>query len=133
MLPDVPLHSQTLLRLPHKQLQKHTRDYKLNMTGLDVFDNRRTGSQSASLKKKKKKYEIMSDLDQNVFGVFGEPARINRVVCSYGLEQLLFIAAVERRLTDQHLVQQHSERPPVHSAVVLLTQQDLTHTHTHTV
>ena len=78
----------------------------------------------------------MSDLDQNVFGVFGEPARINRVVCSYGLEQLLFIAAVERRLTDQHLVQQHSERPPVHSAVVLLTQQDLTHTshtHTHTV
>lgn len=71
--------------------------------------------------------EIMSDLDQNVFGVFGEPARINRVVCSYGLEQLLFIAAVERRLTDQHLVQQHSERPPVHSAVVLLTQQDLTH------
>lgn len=72
----------------------------------------------------------MTDLDQNVFGVFGEPAGIEGVVCPNGLKQLLFIAAVERRLTGQHLVQQHSERPPVHRAVVLLTQQDLKITHT---
>lgn len=45
------------------------------------------------------------DLDQNVFGVFGEPAGVSWVVCPYGLKQLLFVAAVERRLADQHLVQ----------------------------
>lgn len=74
----------------------------------------------------------LTDLDQNVLGVFGEPTRIDGVVCSYGLKQLFLVAAVERRLTDEHLVQQHAERPPVHWAVVLLPQQDL-NPHKHTV
>lgn len=69
----------------------------------------------------------LSDLDEYVLCSFAEPVGINGGVCPYGLKQLLFIAAVERRLTDQHLVQQHSEWPPVHRAVVLLTQQDLIH------
>lgn len=71
----------------------------------------------------------VTDLDQYVLGVLTEPAGIEGVVCSYGLEQLLFVAAVERRLADEHLVEQHSKRPPVHRAVVLLTQQDLLDTY----
>jgi len=72
----------------------------------------------------------MADLDEDVLGVRGEPAGVGGVVGPDGLEQLLLVAAVERGLAQEHLVQQYPERPPVHRAVVLLTQKDLTPEHT---
>lgn len=42
-----------------------------------------------------------------------------------GLEELVLIVSVERRLTNQHLIQQDSKGPPVHGEGILLTQQDL--------
>ncbi|TNN50664.1 hypothetical protein EYF80_039114 [Liparis tanakae] len=68
----------------------------------------------------------MADLDEDVLGVRGQPAGVGGVVGPDGLEQLLLVAAVERGLAQEHLVQQYPERPPVHRAVVLLTQKDLT-------
>lgn len=69
--------------------------------------------------------QTVSDLVQDVLGVFVKPERVGGVVRPYGLKQLLLVAAVEWRLSGQHLVQQDAEGPPVHRAVVLLTQQDL--------
>lgn len=66
-----------------------------------------------------------ADLDEDVLGVLGEPAGVGGVVSANGQEELLLVVAVERRLADEHLIQQHPERPPVHGAAVLLAQQDL--------
>ena len=76
---------------------------------------------------------VTSDLDQDVLGVLGQPGGVGGVVSADGLEQGLLVLPMEGGLANQHLVQQHAERPPVHRTVVLLAQQDLhTHTHTHT-
>lgn len=69
--------------------------------------------------------QTVSDLVQDVLSIFIKPGRVGGVVRPYGQKQLLLVAAVERRLSGQHLVQQDAEGPPVHRAVVLLTQQDL--------
>lgn len=65
------------------------------------------------------------DLDEDVLGVLGEPAGVGGVVSADGQEELLLVVAVERRLANEHLVQQYPERPPVHGAAVLLAEQDL--------
>lgn len=69
--------------------------------------------------------QAVSDLVQDVLGVFFEPGRVGGAVHPNGQKQLLLVTAVERRLPGQHLVEQDAEGPPVHRAVVLLTQQDL--------
>lgn len=66
-----------------------------------------------------------ADLDEDVLRVLAEPAGVGGVVGADGQEELLLVVAVERRLANEHLVQQHPERPPVHRAAVLLAQQDL--------
>lgn len=60
-----------------------------------------------------------------VFRLFGDPSRVVRGVCPDGLEKLVFAVTLERRLSDQHLVYQYTERPPVNWEGVLLSQQDL--------
>lgn len=60
-----------------------------------------------------------------VLRLCGDPSRVVRGVCPDGLEKLVFVVALERRLSDQHLVHQHTERPPVNREGVLLSQQDL--------
>ena len=40
-------------------------------------------------------------------------------------EQLVFVAPVERRLANEHLVQQHAEAPPVDAVRVLHAFDDL--------
>ena len=62
---------------------------------------------------------------QEVFGFLGDPAGGVGRVHANGLKQLVLIVAVEGRLSDEHLEQQHPERPPVHRERVLLSQQDL--------
>lgn len=66
-----------------------------------------------------------ADLDEDVLGVLGEPAGVGGVVGADGQEELLLVVAMERRLANEHLIQQHPERPPVYRAAVLLAQQDL--------
>lgn len=60
-----------------------------------------------------------------VLGFLGDPARVVGRVCTDRLKQLVLIITMEGGLANQHLVQQHSKRPPVHREGVLLTQQDL--------
>lgn len=38
-------------------------------------------------------------------------------------EELVFVATAEWRLTDQHLVEQHTERPPIDILIVFFTLQ----------
>lgn len=58
-------------------------------------------------------------------GLLGDPPRVVWGVCPDGLEELVFVVALEWRLPDQHLVDQYAERPPVNREGVLLSQQDL--------
>lgn len=66
-----------------------------------------------------------SDPFQQVLGLLVDPAGVMGRVHTDGLKELVFIVAMERRLANQHLVQQDSKGPPVHGEGVLLTQQDL--------
>ncbi len=71
--------------------------------------------------------ERTADTDQAEAGggVLVDPARVVRRVVQDAVEQVVLVVPVERRLADQHLVQQHAERPPVHRRVVLPAAQDL--------
>lgn len=51
---------------------------------------------------------------KQALGLLGDPPRVVRGVCPDGLKQLILIVALERRLTNQHLVHQHTKRPPVY-------------------
>ena len=51
--------------------------------------------------------------------------RIKRLILQNSIENFIFIVAPERRLPKQHLVHQHTERPPVNRAAVTLFQNDL--------
>ena len=44
----------------------------------------------------------------------GQGVWVARRVMQDGVEQVILIVAVERRLTNQHLIQQDAKRPPVH-------------------
>lgn len=61
-------------------------------------------------------------------GFFAEPHRIEDVVVEDGLEQVVLVVGLERRLSGHHLVHQHPERPPVHGGSVLQLLQDLVST-----
>lgn len=78
-------------------------------------------------RKKKQNCSICCSPDpfQQVLGLLVDPARIMGRVHADGLKQLVLIVSVERRLTNQHLIQQDSKGPPVHGEGILLTQQDL--------
>lgn len=51
---------------------------------------------------------------QQVLGLLVDPAGVVRSVHTDGLKQLVLVVSMERRLSDQHLIEQHAERPPVH-------------------
>lgn len=46
---------------------------------------------------------------EQVLGLLADPARIVGSVHADGLKQLILIISVERRLTNQHFIQQHPE------------------------
>lgn len=60
-------------------------------------------------------------LAQHSDRIFGYVVRIPWYLIADGPEQLVLVAAAERRLADQHFVQQHAERPPVDGLIVVLT------------
>ncbi|CAD0201508.1 unnamed protein product [Chrysodeixis includens] len=55
-----------------------------------------------------------------VFGFLAQSLRIRHAIISDSRKQFLFILTIKRRLSDQHLIQQHSIRPPVHRLAVRL-------------
>lgn len=58
-------------------------------------------------------------------GLLGQRFGIGDVLIGDGGKELLFVLAVERRLTDEHLVEQNAVRPPVDAPSVRLVQNDL--------
>lgn len=61
-------------------------------------------------------------------GLLAEPHRVEDVVVQDGLEQVVLVVGLERRLAGHHLVHQHAEGPPVHRGSVLQLLQDLNDT-----
>ena len=59
-----------------------------------------------------------------IFCFFGHCLRIAYVVIGDRTEELLLVLTVKRRLSDQHLVEQNAERPPVHRLSVRLVCED---------
>ena len=51
--------------------------------------------------------------------------RIQRLILEDRIENLILVVSSERRLTKQHLVNQHSKRPPIYRSSVALFQNDL--------
>lgn len=51
---------------------------------------------------------------KQVLGLLVDPAWIVGGVHADGLKQFILVISMKRRLTDQHFVQQHPKRPPVH-------------------
>jgi hypothetical protein len=50
---------------------------------------------------------------------------VQRLIGQDGVIDLVFILSAERRLLQEHLVDENSECPPIHSAAVLLVKEDL--------
>lgn len=69
--------------------------------------------------------DSISYLHEKVLRLLLKPPRVEGIVHSDGVEKLFFVLPVERRLTNEHLIEEHAERPPVNRMVVFLTQQDL--------
>ena len=57
--------------------------------------------------------------------LLGDPARVVRRVVTDRVEEVILVVTVEGRLTNQHLVKQHAEAPPINRAVVLVAFQYL--------
>ena len=60
-------------------------------------------------------------------GLFGERSRVGDGLVADVSEELIFVLAVERRLTAQHFEEQHAVRPPVHTSTVRLVLDYLQH------
>lgn len=70
-------------------------------------------------------------LHQNVLCILVQPARVEGVIHTDGLEKLLFILAMERGLPNEHLIQEDTKGPPVNRGVVFLPQQYLPRKRSH--
>ena len=66
-------------------------------------------------------HEALEDGD----GVLAQPDRIEHLVVQDGLEEVVLVVGLERRLTGHHLVHEHAQRPPVHAEAVVELLQDL--------
>ena len=60
-----------------------------------------------------------------LLGLSGQRLWVGDCMICDGPEQLLFVFAVERRLTNEHLVEQDAVSPPIHRLVVRLVVDDL--------
>uniref|UniRef100_A0A2M3ZMV2 Putative secreted peptide n=1 Tax=Anopheles braziliensis TaxID=58242 RepID=A0A2M3ZMV2_9DIPT len=61
----------------------------------------------------------------DILRLLAQALRIGHVVIGDGGKQFLLILAIERWLTDEHLVQQHTVGPPIDRLTVRLVQNDL--------
>ena len=64
---------------------------------------------------------------QQLLGLLGEEAGEVGLLVADRPEQLVLVATVERRLPDQHLVEEDAKGPPVHAVAVLQALDDLKH------
>lgn len=55
----------------------------------------------------------------------GERLRVGHIVVCNGSKEFLLVLSIEGWLTHQHLIQQYSIRPPVHTFTIWLVQDDL--------
>jgi len=62
---------------------------------------------------------------ENTHGLPGEPDGVEHVVVQNGLEQVLLVVRLERRLPRHHLVHQHAQGPPVNRRPVVQLLQNL--------
>lgn len=69
--------------------------------------------------------DFISYLHEKVLRLLLKPSRVEGIVHTDGVEKLFFILPMERGLTNQHLIEEDAEGPPVNRMVVFLTQQDL--------
>lgn len=63
----------------------------------------------------------------NLLRLLGQRLWVGDVVVGDGGEQLLLVLAVERRLADEHFVEQHPVSPPIHALAVRLVLNNLQH------
>ena len=68
---------------------------------------------------------VVAHQKQQLLGLLGEEPREVGLLVADRPEQLVLVAPVERRLPDQHLVEQDAEGPPVHAVRVLHPLDDL--------
>ena len=52
-------------------------------------------------------------------GLLAQPDRVEHFVVQDGLEQVVLVVGLERRLAGHHLVHEHAQRPPVHAEAVV--------------
>lgn len=59
------------------------------------------------------------------YSLEGHGFGIGDIVIGDGCEQLFFVFAIERRLTGEHLEQEHTVGPPIDTLAIFLIQNDL--------
>ena len=68
---------------------------------------------------------FLQQQNQNGFRLFGQEARIVGLFVANAPEELVLVAAVERRLSHHHFVEEDTERPPIDALVVFEPFDDL--------
>jgi hypothetical protein len=68
---------------------------------------------------------ISTDPFQYIDGLATQPHGVQDVIVQDGLEQIILIICLKRRLARHHLVHKHTQRPPVHRRIVLQFLQNL--------
>lgn len=66
-----------------------------------------------------------TDSFADFLGLFGQRFRIGNILIRDGGKEFLFIFTIERRLADQHFVEEDTVGPPVDTLTVRLIQNDL--------
>lgn len=62
---------------------------------------------------------------QDADAVLGHVDRVQRLVLQDGIKDLVLVVATERRLPEEHLVDEDSKRPPIDRTTVPLFENDL--------
>ncbi len=62
---------------------------------------------------------------QNRNRIAGHVNWVERLVCKDSIVNLVFIFSTERRLLQKHLVDKHTESPPINRTAVLLIKENL--------
>ena len=62
---------------------------------------------------------------QNRNSISGHSNRVKGFVFKNSVENFILVVAAERRLAEQHLVHEHTKRPPVDGTAVSLFKQNL--------
>ncbi|RUS69786.1 hypothetical protein EGW08_022453, partial [Elysia chlorotica] len=118
-------------------LQNHKRTTRLYLPRLQLLPvdvaierlrvdwSRWASGHSKSFRRKIRFPPGSTDQTHHCGGLPRRAVRVARGVMEDGVEQIVLVIPMERRLTDEHFVEQDSERPPIHAGIVLVTFDDL--------